>query len=1248
MPTKPESGVSIPEVCGPVWWHILHSVAEGIREKGCKSCGQEAVDFVAFWHDVVNQKLGKPLHDASNFRRTLRHLAHLDHQLEVGARSKNGGTGVRDPASGQALVRGIPFSPSQESVWLVVNPKGPGTPAVHQVATGGSSGAPVPLGKVISLAQREGAREIALVHNHPSGAAWPSADDRAVTQELKRRAKGAGLRLQDHLIVAGHRVVSMMHGGHAARAGKRVAQSITPEEQHKRVLIGRRLQIPMALDTPKESRRTQPLIPLGTIVPSPPGQKAPGGQTEAPQPEWITVSLFPFQREGVAWLRDKAAALLADDMGLGKTLQSIAWASAPGKDRLPALVVCPAFLKLNWEREIHRARPNDLVQVLNAGDAWPGRLADWTILNYDLLVRYNKELTASPFHTAILDEVHYIKNLRAQRTRQALGSLLHIPNRLAVTGTPILNGPAELFPVMAFLGFMRLQEHSLFLERYTDEPEARGRPKGGRNLQELHQKLLPVMLRRRKEDVLKQLPPKLQAELLVPISNAAEYDRAQRDFLSWLAAQKGIEAMDRAARAEALVRMNHLRQLAALGKVEVADDFSRDCSPPDHKYVIFSSFKEPLEKLHALKGGNSVLYTGELSTTQRQALVDRFQNEPIPCYFLGTIGSAGLGITLTKADRVIFLDLPWTPGGKVQAEDRTHRIGQDNKVNVINLLARNTIDERMAEILAEKDVLIQQVIEGTSKEEAAMQGTASKLLSAFARVAQSGRALPSPVQYVPETLEELQGVRDPGHAQPGYVGGVAAAKAQLHVLHEVMDKHEESLHKKAKALISPGRVAEIHKEIIFLQHYLRHQADSPPFTYGSLLGRRRRPGPHVSQGRGDCVELRLPLESVQVRPEKYQYRKGGGDQVGLDQRHVQDLFEAFDPNRLDPIVVRRDEGGAYELLSGHHRLAAFKLAQQRGGFPTAPGYDASSIPALVRAVDEATARQLARLSNASIKEYKPSELAGVFTVESEAGLTPDQIGKMYGARGAGEVQKYLDVARLPHALQEVLDQPALRRAFTLDHAAVLGRAMREHGLSPATVQQIFDRVLKEQDYTANQLERLMGTFGPQLREVQPELFPTAGLKGGLTGILGLIREAMDAIKALVRKRRLLHCVARIVTEKTEAGEPVSRELSHAAGQSQAEITGLEAKIEGIRESLGQAIRKQKAPAPPPEPEGAPMPFVVPKEQAAFAVGQSPPLGVYTRVAAAVIKRAGLIFRGEPTGPPRLAKGRLLVVSETKP
>ena len=520
-------------------------------------------------------------------------------------------------------------------------------------------------------------------------------------------------------------------------------------------------------------------VPKAVAVPVPCPPVCPGVPVARAHPEVKRkYELFPFQKEGVAWLKGRSYALLADEMGLGKTPQAIHW----GADLSPVLVVVPAALTLNWEREIKEMwRSQDTVMVLDGKVDLPHKLPQWTIMSYGQLNRYLPALKRAGFRAIITDEAHLIKNLDTQRTKNILELVAPrepqktdkpIPNRLAVTGTPIVNRPFELYSLLVFLGVKTRDDFRPFLERYTEHKVMKGRMvfTGARNLNELHQSLKPFMLRRLKKDVLKQLPPKLHTPMFVAITNAAEYREAERNFLSWLRETKGNEAARRAAAAEIITRMNALRQLTAMGKVGPICDWLKPCQDGQGKVLIFSSFIEPLQGLAKCKPGMMELYTGGLAAAERQEIVDRFQTDPNLCYFAGTVGAAGVGITLTAAARVCFLDLPWTPGGKIQAEDRAHRIGQTQKVEVVNVLAKGTIDERMLEILREKEFIIAQAIDGKTRDEAASTSISEALIASYIRAPvmaepvqqyESDMGEPELDTITDDQLEIAQGFREP-------------------------------------------------------------------------------------------------------------------------------------------------------------------------------------------------------------------------------------------------------------------------------------------------------------------------------------------------------------------------------------------------------------------------------------------------------------------------------------------------------
>jgi len=467
--------------------------------------------------------------------------------------------------------------------------------------------------------------------------------------------------------------------------------------------------------------------------------------------------LFPFQAAGYEWLKGRSFALLADDMGLGKTPQAIYW----GADFRPNLVIVPAALTFNWVREISEMwRPNDTVILLDGKTELPRKLPDWTVMSYGMVPRYLQKIKRAGFKALIIDEAHLVKNLDTARTKSVLELVAPeesaqgdriIPNRLAITGTPVLNRPIELFALLVFLGVKKRDDLKEFLTTYTVHKVYKGRMifTGAKNLSQLHSYLQSFMLRRLKKDVLKELPPKTNTPMFVAITNAAEYREAENHFLEWLREKSGDEAAMNASKAEIITRMNSLRQLAAIGKVAAVCDWLKPCTDGQGKVIVFSSFLTPLEQIKHCQP-SSVVYTGADSSKERQIMVDKFQEQSDVCYFLGTVGAAGVGITLTAASRVAFLDLPWTPGGKAQAEDRAHRIGQTMPVEIVNILARGTIDERMLQLLNEKEYIIAQAIDGKTKDEAISGSVSNNLIQSFISAPSLNQTV---MQYEPEEVD---------------------------------------------------------------------------------------------------------------------------------------------------------------------------------------------------------------------------------------------------------------------------------------------------------------------------------------------------------------------------------------------------------------------------------------------------------------------------------------------------------------
>jgi SWI/SNF-related matrix-associated actin-dependent regulator of chromatin subfamily A-like protein 1 len=428
--------------------------------------------------------------------------------------------------------------------------------------------------------------------------------------------------------------------------------------------------------------------------------------------------LHPFQRAGVRYALARRRTFIADEQGLGKTVQALAALEADGA--FPAVVVCPASMKLTWEREAGIWLPNRRVAVLDGRTTatWSeaAERAEILVLNYDILEAHLRRLLDSAPRALVLDESHYVKNPRAGRTKAALELAAGLPDgalRLALTGTPILNRPEELIAQLRVLGRLREFGSGARLSR-------RFRAAGSDD--RLHWNLRAVCyVRRTKQQVLPQLPAKRQDTVPVLLSNEHEYRLAEEDVVAWLQTLPldlgTLDAKIAAAlRAEQLVRLNNLRQLAARGKLPTALAWIADFLESGEPLVVFAEHiatqKAVLERFPA-----AAHILGADTTQARQRAVDAFQTEDGPQLIVCSMRAASQGITLTRASNVAFLELDWTPARHDQAEDRLHRIGQESAVTAWYLLAPNTIDETMAELLQRKRSLIDAVTDGEVQDE---------------------------------------------------------------------------------------------------------------------------------------------------------------------------------------------------------------------------------------------------------------------------------------------------------------------------------------------------------------------------------------------------------------------------------------------------------------------------------------------------------------------------------------------------
>ncbi|MEA3301816.1 MAG: DEAD/DEAH box helicase, partial [Pseudomonadota bacterium] len=380
----------------------------------------------------------------------------------------------------------------------------------------------------------------------------------------------------------------------------------------------------------------------------------------------------------------------------------------------PAVVVCPATLKSNWLIEARAwLETDERIVVVNSGKT-KSLDADIIIINYELMKKWVQALQSIRPKILVADESHMLKTPAAARSKAVKELASVTPHKIFLTGTPVLSRPGELWNQLQILDPAQYPDSRFVAWHIRYAGAYKGRFgwdfSGASNLDELAASLKTIMIRRTKEQVLPELPAKRRQTLLVSINNRREYNKADKEFMAWLIEQKGAEAADRASHVEQLAKIEYLRQIAIRGKMKQVQDSIKTFLLNGEKLVVFATHRATIDTLMSEFGGQAVKIVGGMSGKQKQESIDAFQNDPDVRLFIGNIKAAGVGITLTAASNVAFLELPWTPSDLEQAEDRLHRIGQSNAVNVCFFLAEGTIDATIATMLDTKGSIIDQIM----------------------------------------------------------------------------------------------------------------------------------------------------------------------------------------------------------------------------------------------------------------------------------------------------------------------------------------------------------------------------------------------------------------------------------------------------------------------------------------------------------------------------------------------------------
>jgi superfamily II DNA or RNA helicase len=455
----------------------------------------------------------------------------------------------------------------------------------------------------------------------------------------------------------------------------------------------------------------------------------------------LVETLREYQLAGFNWLTRLAAnnlgGILADEMGLGKTLQTLAFLRAHQGDG-PALVVCPTSLVTNWENEARKFTPELKTLVLEGADRAVRFKSitgvDIVITSYALLRRDIDTLREINFSTAVLDEAQHIKNPETQNAQAAYA--LHATHRFVLTGTPMENSVRDLWSIMNFALPGYLGNRNDFRERY-ELPIARGSAPDVQR--RLSRRLQPFLLRRRKRDVAKDLPEKIEQVVLSSLTThqRAAYDALLREIQQGLGGSgKNVNAG--AQRMKMLTGLLRLRQVCCdlrlvgidreetSAKLDLLDELLEEAIDGEHRVLVFSQFvsmlhliRERLEKLEIpfcyLDG----------STKHRQEIVDRFQSDSAIPVFLISLKAGGVGLNLSAADTVIHFDPWWNPAVEAQATDRAHRIGQTRVVTAYKLITRDTVEEKILKLQEKKRAAIDAAIDS---EEPLMTGLTTEEL----------------------------------------------------------------------------------------------------------------------------------------------------------------------------------------------------------------------------------------------------------------------------------------------------------------------------------------------------------------------------------------------------------------------------------------------------------------------------------------------------------------------------------------
>lgn len=451
----------------------------------------------------------------------------------------------------------------------------------------------------------------------------------------------------------------------------------------------------------------------------------------------LRAPLYRYQRQGALFAASAGRSLIADDMGLGKTIQAIAAAELLAKHggAQRVLIVCPTSLKYQWQQEIEKftARKGEQIQVIEGSLSQRAAMYQseslFKISNYDVIHRDLDAIHEWAPDLVILDEAQRIKNWQTRVARSV--KRLDSTYAIVLTGTPLENRLEELHSIVEFVDRYRLGPAFRFLHEHQHTDES-GRVVGYRNLDRISKTLAPILIRRTKKEVLKELPPRLEKRLFVPMTpqQQAHHDENKEIVAKVVQKWRRFGFLSDADQRRLMIAMQNMRMSCNSTYLldqdtdhgtkvdELCTQLHDVFEDPQSKVVIFSQWvrtHELLERRFQKEGWKHVLFHGGVPSAKRKDLVQQFKQETDCRCFLST-DAGGVGLNLQHANVVVNVDQPWNPAVLEQRIGRVHRLGQQRPVSVVNLIAKGTIEEGMLKLIEFKRSVFAGVLDGGENE----------------------------------------------------------------------------------------------------------------------------------------------------------------------------------------------------------------------------------------------------------------------------------------------------------------------------------------------------------------------------------------------------------------------------------------------------------------------------------------------------------------------------------------------------